>query len=146
MADPQHPSTLSRSPRVSTLGLWLALFGAPATWALLTVSVQTLAAYGCFPKYEPVTRPVLPHLAAWIWSLSGLGVIIGLTTIGLAWRLWRIVHRPLDKSRHEVFDVASGRERFLTWMAVMTSVGFTVAMVFETAAVWLVDVCGSAAS
>ncbi len=134
----KHDSSLEPSAhpggRVSTMFLWVGLFGAPVAWIAQVFLSEPLAAYACYPYQAPLSAPIWEGVPSILAAISIACFTIALSSGLVAWILWR---QSGPKS------VGEGRNRFLVKLSAMSSFIFTVAIIFNICAVLLVSPCSS---
>lgn len=122
---------------VSLPVLLLALAAGPAGWAAQLEAGYGLSSYACFPSnaaLEQSPPPGWPHETALLLAinLTGLAVIVaGFLIAFLAWR------RSGGEGR------GGGRSRFLAACAMMSTVAFAVAALFDTVVIAATPTCWS---
>ena len=111
--------------------LIFGLLGAPAATAVETLIGMGVAGRACFPTDHPLAsarfdvQPIvwIVHVAALI--VAGAALLASLS----AWRRTRHEH---EGGREAMVEVGEGRTRFLAMCALLTSLGFFAAIVFDT--------------
>ncbi len=128
-----HPPAVTRIPVGFALNF--AVFGAPLAWFLQLVAGYALAAHACFPIDVPLVVPVWGSL--W-WLLLGIDLaavsVAGaalLTALGCR-AAWRGV---------EPQNIGEARNRFIAHWSVLTSVLFSIAVVFTIVMLFIEPVC-----
>jgi hypothetical protein len=115
--------------------LTFAVFGAPLAWMLQLCFGYALAAHACFPIDVPLATPVWPRL--W-WVLVGIDLVaLAIAGAGLftAWSC-HVAWRGVDPR-----DVGERRNRFIAQWSVLTSLLFSIAVVFTIVMVFIEPVC-----
>jgi hypothetical protein len=113
------------APRSAEIAWTLfALAAGPAGWVVQLVTDYGLSSYACFPRFEPWTRTPPPgwsHEGLVLVAVSLACLVLGLSGAIVALNLWRSAARR-----------GEGRETFLIACAAVASVGFTIALLFDT--------------
>ncbi|HEY8095320.1 MAG TPA: hypothetical protein VIE65_04395 [Methylobacter sp.] len=134
----KHDSSLepSASPdnRMNTILIWVGLFGAPVAWIAQVFLSEPLAAYACYPHQTPLSAPIWEGVSAILAAISIACFTIALSSGLAAWILWR---------QSDPKSVGENRNRFLVKLSAMSSLIFTVAIIFNICAVLLVSPCSS---
>ena len=120
-----HPA-----PQRNRVGLAALLFGiaaAPAAWnAQLLLSVSLSLFF------------VKPH-----GTISIVGIVFAIAGGVVAWQSWRHTFSESPGSAHHLLDRGEGRTRFMAMCGMLTSAVFLLALIFGTAAFFLVPLCGN---
>lgn len=112
-----------------------AVFAAPLAWMTQLVFNYALAAHACFPHEIPLAVPVWGGL---FWVLVAIDlfaiVIAGLAvfTASGQWVAWRGA---------DLRHVGQRRNRYIAQWAILTSVLFTIAILFTIVMVFIEPVC-----
>ncbi|MGZ5056884.1 MAG: hypothetical protein ACXWE3_00450 [Methylobacter sp.] len=133
--DPSIEAPFSHSGRIGMIWIWLGLFGAPAAWVMQVFFSEPFAAYACFPHRVPLPEP--------IWAgFSTIMIVISIGCFALAllsgfavWTSWRRYRKGSD------VKVGEDRNRFLIKLSIFSNFIFTVAIIFNIFAVFLVPPC-----
>ena len=112
-----------------------AVFAAPLAWMAQLVCNYALAAHACFPHDIPLQAPVWGGL---FWILVGID-LFAIAIAGLAvftafgqWVAWRGA---------DLRHVGQRRNRYIAQWAILTSVLFTIAILFTIVMVFIEPVC-----
>lgn len=146
MADPSpprppgHPSP--QAQRLSVLSLMTALIGAPLAWSLQISAGYAAAAYACYPRRDALAAPVLPHLHLALSLLSVGAMLIAVLSGLLAWRNWRLTRGEVEGDHHVLLEQGEGRSRFMSLCALISSIGFGLALLLTSTVLFLVAPCG----
>ncbi|HET8701944.1 MAG TPA: hypothetical protein VFL97_09790 [Nitrococcus sp.] len=130
-------STQPPAPAPIPVGFALgyAVFGAPAAWSLQLLTGYALASHACYPNSIPLSQPIWSFL--W-WVLIGVD-FAALIAAGLAGWLavakWRI-YRYAGWSQ-----IGERRNRFLAQWALMTSILFSMVIIFTIIMLFIVPAC-----
>jgi hypothetical protein len=138
---PGHPA-----PHRGRVGGWMlafALLAAPAAWAIQGAVDYSISSHACYPHDRPV-----PHLApGWEWlyplllAVNIAGLAVGLAAALVAWRAWRLTRNEHHRGGPHLLEAGEGRSRFLAACGMMLGVGFMVAIVANTVALFMVPSC-----
>lgn len=134
----RHDSSIAPRARPSSIKLWLGLFGAPLAWIAQVSLSEPLVAYACYPYQAPVSEPVWNALPAMLAGIGLACLAVALLSALMVWRLWRQSERQSAGIGKE-----EGLQRFLVHLGAMSSFIFSVAIVFNICAIWLVSPCSS---
>lgn len=122
-----------------TPGLWpllVALLGPPTWWSLHFLASYAYLAYACNAP-SGVARPVLTAISVVALALT---VASGL----LARRQWHVA-REVDRPEDDAWDARMGertaRVSFLMVVGLIGAIVFSIGIVYEVIAVWLVPLC-----
>jgi hypothetical protein len=135
-----HPAP--QAGKVSILRLLLMLAGAPIAWAVQIAAGYGAAAYACYPHRTSLGASVLPQLHAVLATLSIAAIAVALLCALLSWRSWRSTRDEFPGDHHQLLEVGEGRTRFMAMCALITSIGFALALLLTTAVLVLVAPCG----
>ncbi|HEU4376499.1 MAG TPA: hypothetical protein VFS02_23600 [Telluria sp.] len=139
-AAPGHPAP--HAGRVSITRLLLLLTGAPVAWAVQIAAGYGAAAYACYPHRDALAAPVLPHLHGLLIALSVAAIALAALCALLSYRSWRLTRNEVKGDHHQLLDVGEGRTRFMALCALISSVGFGLALLVTTSVLVLVPPCG----
>jgi hypothetical protein len=128
--DAEHPSP--HRARVATWELLVALFLAPAGFAVQVIAGYVVAARLCSAGLRPVGVLVTLHATALLAAAIGMG---------MAWRLWRRSRDEKPGDARQAADRGEGRTRFLALCAVCSSLIFLLAVLMDLASVLLLGAC-----
>jgi hypothetical protein len=135
----KHPAP--HRHRVSLAALFFGLAAAPAAWnAQLLISVA-LSAHACYPRDVPLTLPIWGGLWPILVAIDVAGIVLAVAGGLVSLRSWRLTFDEAPGSAHQLLDIGQGRTRFLAMFGVLTSVLFTLGMLFAAAAVFVVPLC-----
>lgn len=138
-----HPAPMRDRVAIATLGF--ALFGAPAAWASHQILNYALAAYACFPDDVALTSPLPGWSGARIVLIliDLAALIVGAAATFAAKRSFDAVREEKPGSHHQLLERGEGRTRFLAACALMTGVGFSAAILFDTIATFMAPQCAA---
>ncbi len=123
------------------LASFLVLAAGPAAWAAQLIAGYGLSSLGCFPHDAPATTPpgADEHAVLAIVNLVCLAVALtGLAIAFVEW--WRA--RPVRSGEHDdEMPAASGRARFLGACGVLSGAIFSIAILFDSAAILGAPAC-----
>ena len=136
-----HPA-----PHRGRVGLAPLLFGiaaAPAAWnAQLLISVA-LSGHACYPRDRLLAAPLWSGLWSILFTISVAGIVIAIVGGLVAWRSWQHTREERPGSAHQLIASGDGRTRFMAMCGMLASAVFLIALVFGTAALFLVPPCGN---
>ena len=136
-----HPA-----PQRNRVGLAALLFGiaaAPAAWnAQLLLSVA-LSGHACYPRNRLLSAPLWGNLWWTLLGISIIGIVFAIAGGAVAWRSWRRTYNESPGTTHHLLDRGQGRTRFMAMCGNLTSAVFLLALIFGTAAFFLVPLCGN---
>lgn len=146
MNDTRHhePSIGTPSPgcgRPNPPGIWVGLFGAPLAWIAQVSLSEPLAAHACYPYQTPLSEPIWIELPAILAAIGIVCLTAALLSGFRVWNLWRRSGVKPDGESKPMQSGNEGRDRFLLSLAAMSSFLFTLAIVFNLCALWLVPPC-----
>jgi hypothetical protein len=136
-----HPSP--HRHRASSARLLFAVAGAGAAWLVQLIVDYGLAAHRCYPHDTPLTAAQAgggltdPLLAIFNLIAIGLAAAAGL----MSYRLWQQTREEHPGSAGHLVEAGEGRTRFLAMWGLLAGIGFLVAIVFDTVAVFTVPRC-----
>jgi len=135
-----HPAP--HRDRVSLTALFFGIGAAPAAWnAQLLLSVA-LSGHACYPRDALLSVPLWSGLWSILLAISLVGIMVAVAGVLVAWRSWRHTFDEREGSAHQLLDLGEGRTRFMAMCGILSSALFLVALVFATAALYLVPLCG----
>lgn len=142
-----HPSP--QRGRVSILAQIAGLAAGPAAWIAQLVVDYGLSSYACYPFTEPFQQAPPPgwggeRILLLIVNLACLAASLG--GLATAHRVWRRARDEKPGDVHRVIHTGHGRTRFLALCGMLASIGFAVAILFDTAAIVGVPSCWNIAS
>lgn len=133
------------APAAGRAGIWsllLILSGAPLAWSVQIAAGYGFAAYACYPKRESLAQPVIAGLHTGLLVLSVAAIIVALLCALLAYRAWRATRDETQGNHHDLLEVGEGRTRFMALCALISSIGFAIALLLTTSVLVLVSPCG----
>lgn len=140
VAPGSHPS--SYRDRIGSARLWFGLFGAAGAWSVQTLISYPLASHSCYPGIFPLRTPILPGLWT-VLLLVGLAcLVVGLSGLGAAWTAWKKTRGEVGEDHHHLFATGEGRSRFMALSGVIVSATMLLAILLQTATLFLVAPCG----
>ncbi len=118
-------------------------FGGPAAWIIQLVVNYGLASYTCYPRGAPRTSVVPGWGGIWggLLALNLIAIVVALAAAWAAWRIWQATRHEDPGASGEVLEAGEGRTRFLGLVGIMTGLGFFLATVFDTVALFVVPQC-----
>lgn len=141
VAAANHPSP--HRDRVGLVSLLFGAFGGPAAWAAQLIANYALASYSCYPRIAPQAE-VLPGWQG-IWTvlliINLLAIVVALVAAAVSLRTWRATRDEHPGGYGHALEAGEGRSRFLGIVGIMTGLGFLLAVVFDTVALFIVPQC-----
>jgi hypothetical protein len=141
MATHSHPAP--HRHRVSTTLMTFAVTGAGGAWLIQLIFDYGLAAHRCYPADEPVLAPDVP--GSWthpaLLALNLVAILMAIAASAAARSIW---HRTKDEhggSAHRLLTAGEGRTRFLAMCGQLAGIGFLIAILFDTVALYMVPRC-----
>lgn len=122
-----------------TPGLWiilLAVLGPPTWWSVHFLLSYVLVAFACTTGWG-AARPALTIVSALALALT---VWSGVTA-RRRWHVARAIDRPTDDSWDARMGERTARVSFLMVVGLALSIVFSIGIVYEVLAVWLVPLC-----
>lgn len=117
--------------QVGALPLLYGLLAAPAAAGLETLIGTGVVGRACLPTDHPLATPRFPTEPI-VWTVHLVALVAGLAAILVSLQAWRRTRDERDGGREAMLEIGEGRTRFLAMVAVLTSIGFTVLIVFNT--------------
>ncbi len=136
----EHPAPLR--DRVGIGALWFGLTAAPFAWSVQQLASTAFVGRDCFPHAFPLTAPLRQGLWPILLAISLAGIVLAIAGGVVSWRNWRQTRHERPDSAHHLLDTGEGRTRFMGMSGMMTSALFLIALVFGTAALFMVPLCG----
>jgi len=139
-------TTADPSPQRARVGLAILLFGligAPGAWFVQLVASYAVASHACFPY-------MLPHHdapQAWpeIWyGLLAINIVALCTALICAltsYKSWNMTHEEQAGNSTDLMEIGEGRTRFIALCGVILGLGFFVAILFDSVALFAVPPC-----
>jgi hypothetical protein len=137
--DADHPSPGRESTRLSTL--LFGLMGAPLAWVAAQLVCSAIAQRACFPKTEPLDAAAFANTHLIQGAVLILALAISLAAILLSLGAWRRTRAEHDGGSQTLMAIGEGRSRFMAFVGLLTSLGFSIATLFSVPAVLLVPAC-----
>lgn len=135
-----HPAP--HRERVLLAALNFGLLAAPSAWALQLLINYAASSYACFPGGSPGSAS-----GTGVWTalliVELVALIVAVAGAAVAWRSWNITRHETSGHAQEMVDVGHGRTRFLAMWGLLISIGFSLAIVFSLAGLFMVPLCGS---
>jgi len=135
-----HPPSSAREPaghpaparnEVGALPLLYGLLAAPGAAALETLIGMGVVGRACLPTDHPLAHPQF-STGPIVWTVHGIALLLGLASVWVSVEAWRRTRHEHEGGREAMVEIGEGRTRFLAMMALLTSIGFTVLIVFDT--------------
>lgn len=130
--------------KVDTLLLFAGLGAGPFAWIIQLVSSYGIASYACFPPPGPRLNGLS---ARWNGETSGLIALnlacLAITSLGfgISFLHWRATRSEKPGGGHGVLEIGEGRTRFIAAAGIMASMGFALAIIFNTFAPLMIARC-----
>ncbi len=145
MQDGNPPSTIAhpaphRDNVSATMHFW-GLFTGPVVWGLQFVVNFALASHTCYPGATPLNTPAWHSAWIVILLLNLLAAVLALAAAVLSYRHWQVTRTEHQGDAGHAIEAGEGRTRFLALWGVMTGLGFFVAILFNTLALFMVPEC-----
>ncbi len=141
MATDSHPAP--HRHRVSAALMLFAVAGAGGAWLIQLIVDYGLAAHRCFPADKPLLATNLP--GGWSYpvllALNILAIVTAVAASIAARQIWRRTKDEHDSSTHHLLAAGEGRTRFLAMCGQLAGLGFLVAILFDTVAIYMVPRC-----
>lgn len=136
------PPASPREP-VGLPALFFGLCAGPLVWAFQLLSNFALASYSCYPHAIP--RTTLVPGWGWVWAvlltINLVALAVTLAATAVSWRNWSGARRDGSDYSGHVLETRRGRTRFLAAIGIMTGIGFSGAIVFNTIALIIMPSC-----
>jgi len=87
--------------------------------------------------------PLWANLWWILLAISIVGIVFAIAGGVVAWQSWRRTFNEHPGSAHHLLDRGEGRTRFMAMCGMLTSAVFLLALIFGTAAFFLVPLCGN---
>ena len=145
-----HPAP--QRVRVALASLWFGIFGGPVAWSIQTLVNTPVAAHGCFPRLEPLDKPVIGSVSGIAFVVSLFAIVACLAALGVSVRTWSRTRAERQESagsgrQHDpgtaLAETGEGRTRFMALCGVLASLTFLVLVVIHAASIFLVSPCAS---
>ena len=134
-----HPSP--HRGNVSAAALFLGLFAGPVVWGLQLIVNYGVASSACYAGDTPHSMPTWHSAWAVILLLNFLAAILALAGAALSYQHWQATRQEHHGDAGHALEAGEGRTRFLALWGVMTGLGFFVAILFNTLALFMVPQC-----
>ena len=136
---PPSPHRYRASPRLLLFGV----VGAGTAWLVQLVVDYGLASHRCFPHDVPLT--IAQTAGGWSYPLltvfNLLAIALAVAAGLVSYRLWHHTRDEHAGSAGHPVTAWEGRTRFLAMCGLLAGIGFLVAIVFDTVAVFTVPRC-----
>jgi hypothetical protein len=140
MTTQSHPAPHRR--RVSATLMLFAVTGAGGAWLIQLIVGYALAAHRCYPDNLPILSSGVPG-----WSypvllvLNVLAIVTAVAAAIAARRIWHRTKNEHDSSTHHLLTAGEGRTRFMAMCGQLAGLGFLIAILFDTVAIYTVPRC-----
>jgi hypothetical protein len=134
-----HPAPLEH--RVSSTAMLFAVFAAPAAWLMQLIVNYGLAAHRCFPHDEPLVAGLSGSTQAALIAVNLAAITVAFAGGLLARRIWHRTRDEHEGSTHRLLEAGEGRTRFLAMFGQLAGLGFLIATIFDTVALYMVPQC-----
>jgi hypothetical protein len=139
IAGGDHPSPGRGSIPMSAL--LFGLMAAPLAWLTAQIGGFTLAQRACFPKTEPLAAAAFGGVHVFQAGLLAAALGVSLVAAAVALSAWRRTRGEHTGGGQTLMAIGEGRSRFMAFVGLLTSCGFSVAIVFSAPAVLFVPAC-----
>jgi hypothetical protein len=120
-----------------------AVVGAAAAWSVQLLVDYGLAAHRCYPADRPVTSASVP--GGWVHPLlAGLNIaaiVAAILSMLAARTIWNRTKDEHNSSPHQLLTAGERRTRFLAMVGQLAGLGFVIAILFDTVAIYMVPRC-----
>ena len=141
MATQPDPAPLSH--RVSSAMLLFSVLGAPGAWSVQLLVDYGLAAHHCYPTATPVIAATVP--GGWVYpllaALNVMAIMLAILSTLAARTIWNRTKDEHGSSTYHLLSAGEGRTRFLAMCGQLAGLGFLVAILFDTFAIYMVPQC-----
>ncbi len=135
----KHPAP--HRHRVGLAALFFGLAAAPVAWNAQLLFGVALSAHACYPRDVPLELPIWSGLWGILVAIDVAGIVLAIIGGVVSFRSWRLTFEEAAGGPHHLLDVGEGRTRFLAMFGILTSLLFTIGLLFATASVFLVPIC-----
>lgn len=129
--------------RVGLTILLLGLIGGPGAWIAQLLASYIVASRVCYPHDQPLHG--IGAESALIWSLllaiNVAALVIALLCASVSYRSWRATRAEQPGSTSHLLEVGEGRTRFIAVVGMLAGLGFCLAILFDTVALFVVPPC-----
>ena len=123
--------------------LLFAVLGAGTAWSVQLLVDYGLAAHNCFPTDAPVMSATVP--GGWVYpllaALNIVAIMLAILSTLAARTIWNRTKDEHDSPTHHLLSAGEGRTRFLAMCGQLAGLGFLVAIIFDTFAIYMVPRC-----
>jgi hypothetical protein len=120
-----------------------AVWGAASAWIVQLIVNYALAAHRCYPADAPVLSSSVP--GHWTYpvllALNLLAIVTAAAATMVARRIWHRTKEEHGGSTQHLLTVGEGRTRFLAMCGQLAGLGFLIAILFDTIAIYMVPRC-----
>ncbi len=138
--DIQHPAP--HRHRVGIGALWFGLTAAPLAWSIQQLASTALVGRDCYPHESPLAYPLWHGVWTVLLGISVASIALAIAGGAVSWRSWRHTRHEQPDSAHHLLDRGEGRTRFMGMSGMIASALFLLGLVFGTAALFMVPLCG----
>ncbi|MGZ5532063.1 MAG: hypothetical protein ACXWEU_09410 [Methylomonas sp.] len=117
------------------------MFGAPLAWIAQISLSEPIAAHACYPYQAPLPQPIWTQLPFVLAAISLACLAAALLSCFMVWTSWRRLKAESGCGDKPVLDAVWHRQIFFLNLGALSSFLFTLAIVFNICAVWLVSPC-----
>ena len=138
---PSHPSP--QAERVDHVWLFVAIGAGPAAWIVQLIAGYAIASVACTVRRAVggASGDAFAGEPAWLIALSFAALVI-VVAGGIFCRIaWNRTAREKTGGPETTLTTGTGRTRFLAVFGMLSSVGFTLAVLFNTIEPLLVPGC-----
>jgi hypothetical protein len=143
-AQAEHPAPARW--RVGAPSLILGVAAGPAAWIAQLVLGYGLSGYACFRGDAPFRQTPPPGWSdepALLMTINLVCLLLALAGAAMSFSHWRRTRGEKPGGGEHALEVGEGRTRFLAACGVLMSLGFAVAVAFDTTAILSVPTCWS---
>lgn len=123
--------------------LLFAVLGAATAWSIQLLVDYGLAAHNCFPTATPVISETVP--GGWVYpllaALNIVAMMLAVLSTLAARTIWNRTKEEHESPTHHLLSTGEGRTRFLAMCGQLAGLGFLVAIIFDTVAIYMVPRC-----
>jgi hypothetical protein len=129
-----------RAP-VGLLALWFGVIAAPLVWFTQLLLNYLVTALACYPAVAPNRLPLYSWSSNLTHVFDALAIVVALAGCWVAYANRQNVRGQVRP--HHALDVFRERARFMAEWGIIFSVGFLIAIIFETIGSVTVPPCGT---
>ena len=119
-----------------------ALLAAPAGWGLEELIGWAIASRHCGLRSAQLAGDLTRGMMPSFFILTVVAFALALTGSAVAWRAWQRTRGEKRDSGHHAAELGEGRTRFMALWALITSVSFSITLLFHAIPLWVAPLCG----